>query len=372
MTNSFAARFFDGKKLQPLNAIVEILPEGLTITVQENEGPVTLKWAAENLQVMERPNHGRAAVIGYKEMQGARLIIEKESDYLTILPLIHKKNIKHSGVIHSWRKVWLLTFICVALLAGLLWGIPIAAPLIAKVVPTSWEKPLGQYVIQEIIPNNEECISPAGQKALQKMVSKLSQNTSIQNNVDVKVVKSGEKDINAFAVPGNYIIILSGLLSYADNPDEVAGVLAHEMSHVIKHHPTEGILRKTGMHLILTGAFGSSADYASEMLHLKYTRENEQQADDMAVTLLNQAKVNVKHFEKFFEKMASQGNVIEDNIEIFQYFSDHPGLLDRIQHIQKNVVSTKTEPILNKQEWENLKKICQKTAPLEFKEEDAE
>jgi Zn-dependent protease with chaperone function len=337
--------------------------------MNENDIQSTLHWESSTLQVMERPTHGRPAVIGCKNAPGARLIIEKESDYLAILPLVQQKNIKHSGVIHSWRRVWLLVLATILLLTGLLWGIPLAAPIIAKIIPHSWDNALGQYVIGEMVPDAEECVYPAGQKALEIMISKLSKNTPIENNVDVKVIQSGEKDINAFAVPGNYIVILSGLLSYADNPDEVAGVLAHEMGHVIKHHPSEGILRKMGIHLILTGAFGSSADYASELIHLKYTRENEQQADDMAVSLLKQAKVNVKHFERFFEKIASEGNIIEDNMEIFQYFSDHPGLLERIQHIQKNATLMKTEPILTHQEWQDLKNICKKTAPLEFKDE---
>lgn len=367
MGASFKARYFDGKTSQPLEASVEILSEGLQISSVTNPQE-TILWPAKDLQIMELPVENRPAVIGCKKYQGARLIIAERSPYLAIFTLVPNKNIKHASVAtHGWRNTGILLLVSILILIGLLWGIPYASPYLAKQIPADWDDTIGQYVAKNMVQDYEQCVSPQGLKALQKIVDKLSKKTPIQNVLDVKVVQSGQKEINAFAVPGNHIVIFDGLLQYADNPDEVAGVLAHEMGHVIKHHPTEGILRKVGIQLILAGAFGSNADYLSELLHLKYTRENEQQADNMAVILLNQANIDSKYLERFFEKLASESNVNqEEHAEIFQYFSDHPGLLERIQHIQENKIKINATPSLTPQEWNALKNICKKTAPLSF------
>jgi predicted Zn-dependent protease len=300
-------------------------------------------------------------------MMGARLIITDNDLYQQILAIIPKTNIKHSGVHHSWRKIWILAFSTILLVLGLLWVIPKVAPTLAKMIPPSWDDSLGQYLIKDISKHHEECVDPKGVKALQTLSNKLSKSLNLDKPLDIKVVQMGKENINAFAVPGYHIVIFSSLLDFADSPDEVAGVLAHEIGHAIEHHPTQGLIRNVGIDLILTGAFGSSVDYATTLLHLKYSRNDEQQADDIAIKILNGSNIDTKGFTKFFEKLAQEHNLLTEHEDILQYFSDHPGLMDRVQYIQSKSKNAKAEPSLSAQEWQDLKGICQKKAPLEFK-----
>lgn len=365
MPQYYTCRFFDGKQLQPVIVQVEVTAYGITIVPSDNENPV--HWTASQLQLMEPAFENRPAVVGVKSMMGARLIITDDDLYQHILAIIPKSHIKHSGVQHPWRKISILVLFTILLILGLLWFIPIIAPTLARMIPSSWDDSLGQYLIKDISEHHEECIDPQGVKALQTLTNKLTQSLKLENPIDIKVIQMGKENINAFAVPGNHIVIFSSLLDFADTPDEVAGVLAHEIGHAIEHHPTQGLIRKVGIDLILAGAFGSSVDYASVFIHLKYSRNDEQQADDIAIKLLNESNIDTKGFVKFFEKLSQEHNILTEHEEILQYFSDHPGLLERIQHIQSKSKDAKYEPSLSAQDWQTLKGICKKTAPLEFK-----
>jgi predicted Zn-dependent protease len=297
---------------------------------------------------------------------GARLIVPDFSHYQTILTLIPSKNIKLSSVHHPWRNVLILMVSGIALLALLLWGIPRSAPFIAHHIPAQWDDKLGQYLIHDVAKNDEECVAPNGRQALNKIVAKLNAQLSHQEDFDVRVLKLSKEDINAFAVPGNHIIIYSGLLDFADNADEIAGVLAHEMGHALEHHPTQGIIRKLGIQLVLTSAFGSSIDYPTLLLHLKYSRNDEQQADDIAVLLLEKAKIDTGGLVKFFEKLARQYNVSAEHETILEYFSDHPGLMERIERIHAQSKQAQTIPTISTQDWQALQNICNQTGPLDF------
>jgi Zn-dependent protease with chaperone function len=365
MTQYYTCRFFDGKQLQPINVQVEVTAYGITILPSDNENPV--HWTANQLQLMEPAFENRPAVIGSKSMLGARLIITDKDLYQQILAIIPKSNIKHSGVQHPWRKIGILVCSTILLILGLLWIIPKAAPTVARMIPESWDDKLGQYLINDLAKKHDECVDPKGIQALQKLTNKITSSLKLEKPLDIKVIQMGKENINAFAVPGNHIVIFSSLLDFADTPDEVAGVLAHEIGHATEHHPTQGLIRKVGIDLILTGAFGSSADYATTILHLKYSRNDEQQADDIAIKLLNESNIDTKGFVNFFEKLAQEHNILSEHEEILQYFSDHPGLMERVQYIQSKTKNTKHEPSLSAQDWQALKGICQKTAPLEFK-----
>ena len=165
MTQYYTCRFFDGKQLQPITVQVEVTAYGITIIPNNNENPI--HWTASQLQLMEPALENRPAVIGHRSMMGARLIITDNDLYQQILAIIPKTNIKHSGVLHPWRKIWILVFSTLLLILGLLWIIPIAAPTLAKMIPQSWDDSLGQYVIKDISKHQDECIDPKGMKALQ-------------------------------------------------------------------------------------------------------------------------------------------------------------------------------------------------------------
>ena len=113
--------------------------------------------------------------------------------------------------------------------------------------------------------------------------------------------------VNAFATPGGQIIMTRGLVQKAGSPDEVAGVLAHEIGHTIELHPEAGLVRAMGLsaaaQLVFAGTHGTATNIGLLLTQLRYTRVAEREADGHAVRILKQAGISAKGFGDFFERL---------------------------------------------------------------------
>ncbi len=144
----------------------------------------------------------------------------------------------------------------VAIVAAIyLWGIPVAAEVVAARVPITWEESLGRSVVDSLVPRERRCLTEAGQRALDELVATLvaaappSGYTFHAQVADMKIV-------NAFAVPGGYIVVLRGLLEEMRTAEELAGVLAHEIQHVLRRHSTKALVQHLSTGLLLTAVSG--------------------------------------------------------------------------------------------------------------------
>lgn len=149
------------------------------------------------------------------------------------------------------------------------------------------------------------------------------------------------RDVNAFALPGGYIYVTSGLLRAARSENEIAGVLAHEISHVTLRHGTNqasktmlaqmplqmlgGLLgRGVGSMLTQLGiGFGLNA------LFLRYSRGAETQADVGAVQLMSRAGYDPRGLSSFLGSLKSRGGS--------EFFSDHPNPSNRVGRVEKEI-----------------------------------
>ena len=97
-----------------------------------------------------------------------------------------------------------------------------------------------------------------------------------------------DRSVNAFAAPGGHVVVLSGLIDEAKSGDEVAGVLAHEIAHVIHRHPMESLVRAMGLAVLAEALSGDGLGGTAAMLLAvtAYSREAEAEADATAVALL--------------------------------------------------------------------------------------
>jgi len=156
-----------------------------------------------------------------------------------------------------------------------------------------------------------------------------------------------EPSVNAFALPGGPMFIQTGLFTALDNEAQLAGVMAHEMSHVILRHGTHeatkakgiGIMSslaqaavgdKSGMAQILNGAINLGAN--SWMLH--YSREAESEADALGSHLMAEAGWDPKQLASFFLKLNGAGGGGPGTKALQQFLSDHPNPENREQAIE--------------------------------------
>ena len=167
-----------------------------------------------------------------------------------------------------------------------------------------------------------------------------------------------DTNVNAFAIPGGHVVILTGLLEAADSGEEVAGVLAHEMAHVTRRHSLRNIVKSAGLLIILQAALGDTsgllglATEASRfLLQQKFSRDFEREADETGWTYLVQAQVDPRGMTRFFEKLRdlmaeSDTAAMEGALALA---NTHPTSQERIDRLNGKWEQTK-----NKTEFEKL------------------
>ncbi len=170
------------------------------------------------------------------------------------------------------------------------------------------EKMVGEFA--SILSGFEEpkfCSTPDGDRALQRMLTRVESVSDVHLPLRVQVLD--HKMINAFALPGGQIVLFRGLIDKADSPEEVAGVLAHEIGHVVNRDPTRIALRSAGsaglLGLLLGDFTGATVTVAlsEALLRSGYQREAEAAADDFANAALSAQGLPTKPFAGFFLKL---------------------------------------------------------------------
>ena len=150
-----------------------------------------------------------------------------------------------------------------------------------------------------------------------------------------------DKDVeNAFAVPGGYVYVYTGILKKLQDESELAGVLGHEITHVTHHHYRESLAKNTALGLSLqvllgeTGA-GQVGQMAAvsffQLAGLKFSRSAESDADRGGTLLLGRQDLNPMGIAKYFARSGGQG--------VPEWLSDHPGPRNRVQAIRNLVMS---------------------------------
>ncbi len=267
------------------------------------------------------------------------------------------------------RKV--LTYTAGAVTAALLLLfviLPAMANTLAGVIPVEREVAFGKTVVGQMErflggrgTSGFRCNNPAGRAALDRMLARLTASQDMQYEVNLSVFD--HEMVNAFAAPGGQVVILRGLLDRADSPDEVAGVLAHEIGHVESRDATRHALRAAGSAGLLTmflGDFTGGAAVAvigEHLLSTSYTREAETAADAFALQMLASADTSAEGLADFFGIIDEMQQ--EMGLSVPEYLSSHPMTRGRAEAARAFAgTQNDTRPILNKAEWQALKAIC--------------
>jgi Zn-dependent protease with chaperone function len=229
-------------------------------------------------------------------------------------------------------------------------------PFLAKQVPWSFEKKMAKYL--ENRPELQACAQPPGNLALQKIVTRLYPQFPDDSKFPLHVEVIAGKTVNAFASLGGQIYVYDGLLQKAESPEELAGVLAHEIEHVHHRHILQGAFTQ----LLTLGMIGVIFDPGSAidprlltfLMNLRFSREQESEADLDGLRRLHAAKIDVTGFQHFFERA-------ENKTEMPSLLSDHPASENR-SALAKSFFTVDTLPLLKNSEWRDLRNICSATA----------
>lgn len=168
-----------------------------------------------------------------------------------------------------------------------------------------------------------------------------------------------DDEVNAFALPNRRIIVFSGLIARADNPEELAGVICHEIAHIQLNHVMKKLVKEIGLSVLVSIASGSgSIEIIKEAGRLlsssAFDRELEREADIMAVDYLIGANITPEPYANFLYRLSSDDN---GPSKYLTWISTHPNAKDRAEYIIEYSRDRFSErlPILPNETWQIAK-----------------
>jgi Zn-dependent protease with chaperone function len=219
-------------------------------------------------------------------------------------------------------------------------------------IPVEWEKPIGAAARAEFLTSQAVIKDGPAVTVVQEITRRLTE--ALPNNpyrFDVTVVRSDT--VNAFALPGGYVVVFTGLLKKAESPEEVAGVLAHELNHVVLRHGLERMVKTAGIMAIVTvfvgdqqGLIGLAKKLGIELITLRFGRDQETQADLNGLRLLNRAKISSEGMIRFFERLSEA-----DTLQV-ELLSTHPMSATRAERLKAETAALPyQEPVPFSFDW---------------------
>lgn len=358
--SSYGGAYNDGRTATRLEVTVLLEANGLTIA--DEKGRVIAFWSYKELRCLDERSDGRSVRLRHGGDE-ARLTVNDPSilrELARLAPTLRAR--KHAGFAAlGWG---LLGLAGTALLLGLLWiELPALTKVAASKIPVAWEESLGERVRDDVARffadgDDQEpkyCTGAEGRAVLDRLTARLARTAAAPYTFHVQILSA--KQVNAVALPGGWIILLSGLIEAAESPEEVAGVLAHEIGHVVHRHGTQSLLRSLGFELLFglllgdmgEGLFGSAAQI---LLQLSYGRDDEAEADRSALALLAAADIDPAGLGQFFERLAQKGS---DGPAALQLFSTHPSSDRRAQLFSE---AGSGGAAMSAEDWQRLRDIC--------------
>ena len=240
----------------------------------------------------------------------------------------------------------------VAVSALVIFGLYRAPDIIAPLVPERWEQAFGNAMVGDL--GGRTCTSPEGQRVLDRLGGELSlgKRTMRIRVVDIPIP-------NAVALPGGQIALFDGILKQAKSPDEIAGVLAHEIGHVEHRHVMAGLIRQFGLGLVLGGS-NKGVQYAQALLDARYSRGAESEADSYAIDALTANHISTRPTSEFFAHMSKGDTTGNRTIDTaFSWLSSHPVSTERRDRYRNAAARvTDARPSMSATDWAAVRAMC--------------
>src|SRR5467141_3583480 len=206
---------------------------------------------------------------------------------------------------------------------------------------------LGKSLAQEVERSSKLIDDPVVTEYVNRVGQNLVRNSDARVPFTIKVIDSDE--VNAFALPGGFFYVNSGLILRAQEESELAGVMAHEISHVTARHGTKNatkgeLMQLATIPLILLGPGGwagyglyQGLNFAIPISYLKFSRDAEREADFLGLQYMYKAGYDPNAFVSFFEKL--EGEERRHPGSIPKLFSTHPPTPERVQKAQEEIAT---------------------------------
>lgn len=219
----------------------------------------------------------------------------------------------------------LLALGLVVLISALWFAINAGARYALPLIPKEWDQTVGEYAMKSMVNEDNPCADSEMMRWLEKVGPMLV--AQVEGEAfPYRWHVIADETPNAFALPGGWVGVHTGLFKLAKRPEEVASVVAHEIIHAEQRHGMRRMLGALGTQLATALIFGGTdlalfADQGMRLLMLKHSREQEEEADRMGRVLMVDAGIDPEGMATMFEALGAQGPQAEG---LAAWFSTHP------------------------------------------------
>jgi Zn-dependent protease with chaperone function/predicted Zn-dependent protease len=364
MRTDWQGFYLDGRTAARHRATIRLMQSGLEITT---ESGTTLWWRYEEIRQTQGFYAGEQVRLE-RGGETPEVLLVSDTTFLTDLRQVAPKltTYFHDPARRRMRaKLTLLAALgAIGITTALyLWGIPALAALVASRVPVSWEERLGQAVVEHLAPPEKRCADPERARVINDIVTALTAPLP-RPSYTFRVMVVDDPTVNAFAAPGGYVVIFRGLLERTRSAEELAGVLAHELQHVFQRHATRALLQHASTGLLIaalagdaSGAMTYGLESARALGTLRYSRQNEEEADAEGMRMLLAAGIDPAGMIAFFKVLQKEGGEAPG---LLAYLSTHPNPGDRIESLKSLASQSQRTPVklLPDYDWGDITKIC--------------
>lgn len=356
MISDFEGSYFDG--LSAKTNVVKVTIEKSSLVLQCADNSVIRVVKATELGKAEFIGNNRI-LIRLNDKTGELIDISSEKFvvvFKSTFPKISGKNFSEKVADFGWKGILILVVFLLALVAGLYFFIvPFIGEMSARFIPQVYEEKLGEIVYDNIIKTyNIDSVKT-------KWVNELTSEIDFQTQYILKMVVVDVNQKNAFALPGGYIIIYSGIIDEMNDYSELAGLLAHEVSHVNHRHSLRSIFRSLSSYLFISillndvnGVTAVLLENINSFKSLSYSRNLEEEADKEGLKILYHNAIDPNGMVKLFESLSRASELSEP----LEFLSSHPLTTKRIKYIKGQIDAVDYTVISNQKRdrlWEKLK-----------------
>lgn len=354
MPPSERATLYDGRSATAWDVTVRVGDDAITVTRADGG----TEEVAARLLSRGRDGVGDRVVVRRRDMADWRLLFDQPAAWITALP---RADATTSRVASRYAAAVAVTIGVVALVW---WQGGVMLEAAAPLVPHSLAARVGDAVVGQL-GADETCGNAAGLAALARLNARLA----LPDGATVTVARG--PTVNAFAAPGGRVVLFDGLLQQARGPDEIAGVLAHELAHVRLHHPEQAMLRYFGVSIAASAVGGNVGSAADLALVLSNTRGKEADADSEGVATLQAAGIAPAALADLLVRLdaarardsKAQTRIGRAIDRLSDYAATHPEGAARAAAIRGGVPTRGAGPALSPRDWAALRRICAPATP---------
>ena len=365
MKTDWEGYYLDGRSATRHRAAIRLMRSGLEVTTEAG----TLWWPYPEI----RQTQGFYAGEEVRLERGGEIpeaLLVSDAAFLTALHRVAPELATRFHDPAHRRSRAKLTLLAAAAVIGIttalyLWGIPAMAGIVASQVPASWEEGLGEAVVEHLAPPPKRCTDPALARAIDEITITLTR-TLPAPPYTFRVAVVDNPTVNAIAAPGGFIVLFRGLVERTQTPEELAGVLAHEVQHIVRRHATRMLVQNASTGLLLgaltgdaSGAMRFGLEGARVLGILRYSRYHEEEADLEGMRMLIAARIDPAGLVRFFDslKEKEQGR---EGPTFLTYLSTHPSTADRVERLKSLAAQADGQwiTLLPDLQWREISRLC--------------